>query len=173
VDVVVAGVAVAVVVEGGVVAMKAMRSSRKVRCCTSSSQWSMIGSGPLGSAAPSRASWTCNGLISPGDVVGGGQNSNVGMLPPSSSDDDSDGEAGAKADKPAAATAAMKSMTITDKSPKEKGQSKNVGKLPGSGSDEDEESESSEDEAPMPEYLTAPSQRKKYVCLARRILMCM
>jgi hypothetical protein len=77
------------------------------------------------------------------------------MLPPSSSDDDSEEDKPAKVEAPKA--------PAVDKSPKEpKGQNKNAGELPDSGSDEDEDS-SSEDEAPMPEYLTAPSQRKKWV----------
>jgi len=79
----------------------------------------------------------------------GGQNSTVGMLPPSDSDDE-----GSEKEKPAAAKPA-----------KPQGQSSKVGQLPPSDSDEDEDSEEEEsedsEEPPMPEYLTQTAPKKK------------
>jgi hypothetical protein len=81
--------------------------------------------------------------------LAGGQNSTVGMLPPS----DSEGEE-SEEQKPVAA-----------KEVKPQGQSSKVGQLPPSESDEEEDSEDedSEDseEPPMPEYLTEQAPRKK------------
>lgn len=105
------------------------------------------------------------GLAAPGArnrsdlaVCAGGQRSNVGMLPPSDSDDDSDeGKEGAeqKEKKPASKAAAKA------------GQSKNAGKLPPSDSedededDSDSESEEESSEEPLNEYLASSAPRKK------------
>ena len=75
-----------------------------------------------------------------------GQNPNAGMMPPSDSEDE-DGDEGAKASTSKAAP---------------RGQNPNAGLLPpADSSDEDEDSDSDKSDTPLPEYLTAPSTRKK------------
>lgn len=85
----------------------------------------------------------------------GGQRSNVGMLPPSDSEDDEDE---AKGDGEAAEAKPSKASSS-------KGQSKNAGKLPPSGSeeedDDDDESEEESSEEPLNEYLASSAPRKK------------
>ncbi|GLC37443.1 hypothetical protein PLESTM_000585200 [Pleodorina starrii] len=77
----------------------------------------------------------------------GAQRANVGMLPPSDSEDE-EGEA------PASKGEASTSQPSG-------GQNKNAGQLPPSGSDDDDDDSSSDDD-PTPEYLrTAPTARKK------------
>ncbi|GIL77079.1 hypothetical protein Vretimale_3142 [Volvox reticuliferus] len=76
----------------------------------------------------------------------GGQRANVGMLPPSDSEDE-------EGEEPASKDAASSSQPS--------GQNKNAGKMPSSSSEaEDDDSDSDDD--PTPEYLrTAPTARKK------------
>ncbi|EFJ45411.1 hypothetical protein VOLCADRAFT_118369 [Volvox carteri f. nagariensis] len=77
----------------------------------------------------------------------GGQRANVGMLPPSDSEDD-------EGEQPASKGEASSSQPS--------GQNKNAGKMPPSDSEGDEDDDSSSDDDPTPEYLrTAPTARKK------------
>lgn len=76
----------------------------------------------------------------------GGQNPNVGMLPPSDSDEEED-------DEPAPA--------------RKGGQNPNVGMLPPSDSDEDDDSDDSEDEQPPPRRvprMAVPDEPRRCVC---------
>eukprot|EP00882_Tetradesmus_deserticola_P005202 GHRQ01005479.1.p2 GENE.GHRQ01005479.1~~GHRQ01005479.1.p2 ORF type:complete len:175 (+),score=72.59 GHRQ01005479.1:193-717(+) len=89
----------------------------------------------------------------------GGQRSNVGMLPPSDSGDEDEGEEG---------KAASKQKQEEKASNSKAGQSKTAGKLPASGSededeDEDDESEEESSEEPLNEYLASAPRKKKVV----------
>ncbi|WIA20517.1 hypothetical protein OEZ85_004913 [Tetradesmus obliquus] len=89
----------------------------------------------------------------------GGQRSNVGMLPPSDSGSDEEGEEGKEGE----AADKQKQKASSSKG----GQSKTAGKLPPSGSEDDEdEDESSEEESseePLNEYLASAPRKKKVV----------
>lgn len=84
----------------------------------------------------------------------GAQRSNVGMLPPSDSDEDEGEEGGEKPAKDSSKPAGSSAKG---------GQSKNAGKLPPSGSEDEEDDDSEEEssEEPLNEYLSSSAPRKK------------
>jgi hypothetical protein len=84
----------------------------------------------------------------------GAQRSNVGMLPPSDSDEDEGEEGGEKPAKDSSKAAGSSAKG---------GQSKNAGKLPPSGSEDEEDDDSEEEssEEPLNEYLSSSAPRKK------------
>lgn len=87
----------------------------------------------------------------------GGQRANVGMLPPSDSEEEAEGEEGAEP-KPKKEADASTSAAAAG------GQSKTAGKMPPSDSEEedDDDDDDDSDDDPTPEYLrAAPTARKK------------
>lgn len=84
----------------------------------------------------------------------GAQRSNVGMLPPSDSDEDEGEEGGEKPAKESSKAAGSSAKG---------GQSKNAGKLPPSDSEDEEDDDSEEEssEEPLNEYLASSAPRKK------------